>query len=91
MPTYMKSYCGDAYENFHKVKSKIESHMEPGKIPVCLVYCMQNYRGYQAFRLNNKTYGGNETEPEFLLQEGIKVYVIGWQKTKHLMRRSNTG
>lgn len=37
---------------------------------------VQNYHGYHAFRLDDEKYSAYPYEKEFLLAEGVEVYVM---------------
>ena len=38
---------------------------------------MENYRGYNGFRLNSTLYGAHPEENELLLPDGVQVQVMG--------------
>lgn len=43
---------------------------------------MQNYRGISGFRLNNQEFSAHDHEQEFLLMEGLQVFVIKVEDVK---------
>ena len=45
-------------------------------VPVLFVMSMQNYFTYYAFRLNSQQYSAHHHEDEYLLMDGIAMYVI---------------
>lgn len=60
----------------------------PGKVPVILVYCVLNYKGFTGFRMNTKNYSEHCYEKEVLLQEGFRVHVLGSFVTDHMMKKT---
>ena len=62
----------DVALTFSKCKTDFESDQQP----VLFVYSIQNYDGFRGFRLNDKRYTVYPSEQEYLLMEGIRVFVL---------------
>lgn len=55
--------------------------MTPGRIPVIIINCVQNYEFFQGIILD-KNYSWNPIEREILFDHEIKYYVVGWRETE---------
>ena len=66
------------YKNFEYALelSKCTSYNTFLHTPVLFVYSIRNYTGFQGFRLSDKRYSVYPSEQEYLLVEGLVVYVL---------------
>ena len=61
----------------------------PSRRTVIFVINLQNYRGFQGFRLNREDFSSHYHEKEVLLLEGIPMFVLGVEDVILDLRKNN--